>query len=169
MPRWLGFVAERALDLGGRGRPDNTERQERSALGSVELPVEAQRNVRREGKARSRVRHTAAFDALVQLAKRAVRVELQHDDVGLHEPNGVAYSKRERWRGARDGLEQRPQLLDRRSWSDRAGAGRPDDGDVRRHEPRELRVEAGLNLTDQCGERRLEWGDDVYARSRPPA
>src|SRR6476659_2973975 len=147
MPRWLGIVAERALDLGDLGRPVDAKRQQRSALGGVELPVKAQRNVRRERKARSRVRHTAVFDALVQLAKRPVRVELQHDDVGLHEPNGVAYSKRERWCGARDWLEQRPQLLDRRGGSDRARTGRADDGDVRRHEPRELRVEAGLNLT----------------------
>jgi len=169
MARRLGIVAERALDLGYLDRLIDTKRQERSTLGGVELAVEAQRDVRSEREARSRVGHTTVFDAFVQIAQRAVRVELEHDDVRLHEPNGLPQPQRERWGGARDGLDQRPQLLDGRCGSDRSRARRSDDGDVRRHEPRELWIETGLNFADQSSERRLEWGDDVDARPRPPA
>ena len=88
MPRRLGVVAERALDLGDLDRLIDAKRQQRAAVGGVELTVEAQRDVRREGEARSRVREPTVLDAFVQLTKRAVRIERQHDDLGLHEPNG---------------------------------------------------------------------------------
>ena len=169
MVRGLWVVAERALDLGDSDGLVDSKRQERSPLGGVELTVEAQRDVRREREARARVCDAALLDPLVQLAKRSVRVQREDDDVGLHEPNGTVQGKRERWRRARDRLEHDAKVRDRCCGSDRPGAGRADDRDVRRHESRELRIEASLNLSYQGGERRLERRDDVDTRPRPPS
>jgi hypothetical protein len=90
---------------------------------ALELTVEAERNVRRERETRPGVRQSALNYPLVKHAKRSVRSEREHDDVGLHEPNGSAELEGEGRRRACYWLERGAELIDRGRRRDRPRTG----------------------------------------------
>lgn len=169
MARWLRIVAERALDLSDVHGVVDAEREQRPLFVRHELPIEAERDVRRERESRPGVREPAPRYPLVQLAQRSVGPKWEHDDVRLHEPHRTPELEREGRGGPRDGIEHFAQLIDRRCRCDWAGAGRPDDGDVRRHEARELWIKTRLYFQDQARELRLQGRNDIDTRPGSPA
>src|SRR5512146_403869 len=105
----------------------------------------AQRTVGREVKARGLKAQAARHDAFVQRAQRPVRIERQHDDIGLHEAHGTVEVQDHGQRVARHGTEQRAETRSGRVRRDGTGAGRADQGDVRGGSLRQLRISPALD------------------------
>src|SRR5215208_619720 len=128
-----------------------------------ERGVEAQRDVRREGEARTRVLETARLQPLVQHAQRAVRVERQHDDLGLHEAHRRQEVQLDRRGLGGDRLDGRAQRRGRRARRDGPRARRADDREMRPAHRRELGVVALVDGRNALGRRASQLGDDEDA------